>query len=85
VVSDLDIYRAANLLIDRYGADALIEAPRMIDRMLELGNPEGQAVWRRIRRARRCKRSQAGRCINDIGTRSAAQYSGAGSHSGCTE
>jgi hypothetical protein len=48
VVSDLDIYRAANLLIDRYGADALIEAPRMIDRMLELGNPEGQAVWRRL-------------------------------------
>jgi hypothetical protein len=51
MISDLDIYRAANLLIDRYGADALIEAARMIDRMLELGDPEGQAVWRRIRRA----------------------------------
>jgi hypothetical protein len=39
VVSDLDIYRAANLLIDRYGADALIAAARMIDRILELGAP----------------------------------------------
>ena len=34
MVSDLDIYRAANMLIERHGADALIEAARMIDRML---------------------------------------------------
>jgi hypothetical protein len=51
VVSDLDIYRAANLLIDRYGADALIAAARMIDRMLELGDPEGPLVWKRIKGA----------------------------------
>jgi hypothetical protein len=29
----------------------LLEAARMVDRMLELGDPDGQAVWRRIRRA----------------------------------
>lgn len=51
MISDLDIYRAANLLIDRHGADALIEAARMIDRMLEHGDMEGRTVWRRIRRA----------------------------------
>jgi hypothetical protein len=43
VIPELDIYRAANLLIDRHGGDALIEAARMIDRMLELDDPEGAA------------------------------------------
>jgi hypothetical protein len=51
MISRLDIYRAANLLISRYGADAPIEAARMIDRMLELGDPEGRALWCRIRNA----------------------------------
>ena len=51
MISDLDIYRAANLVISRHGPDALVEAARMVDRMLELGDPDGRAVWRRIRRA----------------------------------
>ena len=51
MITDLDIYRAANMLIDRHGAEALIEAARMIDRMLELGDAEGQALWQRILRA----------------------------------
>jgi hypothetical protein len=51
VISELDIFRAANLPIDRHGGDALIEAARMIDRVLELGDPEGRQVWRRITRA----------------------------------
>ena len=51
VISELDIYRAANVLIDRHGADALIAAARMIDRMLELGDPEGPLVWKRIKGA----------------------------------
>ena len=37
MISDLDIYRAANLVIKRHGADAVIEAARMVDCMLELG------------------------------------------------
>jgi hypothetical protein len=51
VISEIDIYRAANLLIERRGADAVIEAARMIDRMLDHGDPEGGRVWRQIRRA----------------------------------
>jgi hypothetical protein len=51
MISDLDIYRAANLVIKRHGAEAVIEAARMTDRMLELGDVEGRALWRRIRRA----------------------------------
>ena len=51
MISELDIYRAANLVIKRHGADAVIEAARMVDRMLELGDVEGRDVWRRIRRA----------------------------------
>lgn len=49
MVSDLDIYRAANMLIERHGADAVIEAARMIDRMLDRGDAEGRQVWRRIK------------------------------------
>jgi hypothetical protein len=41
MISDLDIYRSPNLLIERHGADAVIEAARMIDRMLDHGDPEG--------------------------------------------
>jgi hypothetical protein len=51
MIPDLDIYRAANLLIERHGAEALIEAGRMIDRMLDYGDLEGRAVWQRIKRA----------------------------------
>ena len=51
MISDLDIYRAANLVIKRHGGDSVIEAARMVDRMLELGDPEGRALWQRIRRA----------------------------------
>jgi hypothetical protein len=51
MVSDLDIYRAASMLIVRHGADAVIEAARMIDRMLDHGDDEGRRVWRRIKRA----------------------------------
>jgi hypothetical protein len=38
MISDLDISRAANLVIKRHGPDAVIEAVRMVDRMLELGD-----------------------------------------------
>jgi hypothetical protein len=49
MISDLDIYRAANLVIKRHGAEAV--AARMVERMLELGDVEGRDLWRRIRRA----------------------------------
>jgi hypothetical protein len=51
MVTELDIYRAANKLIERHGADALIDAARMIDRTLDSGDTEGRRVWQRIKRA----------------------------------
>ena len=51
MISDLDIWRAANLLIQRHGEDAEIEAAKRADQMLERGDLDGQVVWKRIRRA----------------------------------
>jgi hypothetical protein len=51
LVSDLDVWRAANLLIRQHGADALLEAARLGDLMRERGDGEGQRVWQWIRRA----------------------------------
>ncbi len=41
MISDLDTYRSANLLIKRYGEDAPIEAAMRADAILEKGNLEG--------------------------------------------
>jgi hypothetical protein len=46
-----DIWRAANLLIRRHGADAELEAARLHDLMLDRTDDEGRLVWVRIRRA----------------------------------
>jgi len=51
MISDLDIWRAASLLIQQHGEDAEIEAAKRADQMLERGDLDGQVVWKRIRRA----------------------------------
>ncbi len=51
MVEDLEIYRAANQLVKRYGEDAELEAAKQADAMLEAGDPEGLAVWKRILKA----------------------------------
>ena len=51
MISDLDIRRAADLLIRRHGADAELEAARLQDLMVERGDNEGWLVWVQIRRA----------------------------------
>ena len=51
MTSDLDIYRSANLLVKRHGQDAPIHAAMRADAMLEAGDLDGLAVWRRILRA----------------------------------
>ena len=51
MISELDIWRAANLLIQRHGDDAEIEAAKRADLMLDRGDLDGNAVWKRIRRA----------------------------------
>ena len=42
MISDLDIWRAANLLIRRHGEDAEIEAAKRADQMLDRGDLDGQ-------------------------------------------
>ena len=51
MIPDLDIYRAANVLIKQYGQDAPIHAAMRADAMLEKGDLEGVAVWKRVLRA----------------------------------
>ena len=48
MIPDLDIYRAAKLLIDQHGADAALNAAGRADQLLEDGDIEGAAVWRAI-------------------------------------
>ena len=51
MASDLDIYRSASVLIRHRGEDAPIEAAMRADAMLERGDLDGYAVWRRIVKA----------------------------------
>jgi hypothetical protein len=48
VIDDPDIFRAAKLLIDRHGEDAPLRAARHADELLNDGDVDGSAVWRRI-------------------------------------
>ena len=51
MIPDLDIWRAANLLIREHGADAEVVAARRADEMLERCDRDGQLVWHRIKQA----------------------------------
>ena len=51
MISTLDIWHAANLLIRQHGADAELEAARLQDLMLDRVDDEGRLVWAPIRRA----------------------------------
>ncbi len=51
MTSDLDTYRSAQVLVKRHGQDAPIEASMRADAMLEAGDLDGYAVWKRILRA----------------------------------
>jgi hypothetical protein len=48
---DLDIWRSANLMIQRHGDLADIEAATRADELLAKGDIDGQRVWMRILRA----------------------------------
>lgn len=48
MTDDLDIYRTANVLVELHGDDAPIQAAMKADAMLDAGDVEGQAVWKRI-------------------------------------
>jgi hypothetical protein len=44
MTSDLDIWRAANLLIKRHGEDAVIVAAQRADELLAKGDVEGERL-----------------------------------------
>ncbi len=47
-VSDLDIYRTANVLVREHGDEAPIHAAMKNDAFLEAGDLDGCAMWKRI-------------------------------------
>jgi hypothetical protein len=52
MTNDLDIYRAANILVKEYGIEqAPLMAAKRADAMLELGDVDGQRVWKAVLRA----------------------------------
>ncbi len=48
MISDLDTYRAAGVIIGQYDEDAPIHAAMRADAMLEVGDLDGLATWKRI-------------------------------------
>ncbi len=48
MVSEIDVSRAANLLVKQYGTEAPFEAAMHADAMLEKGDLDGQRAWLRI-------------------------------------
>ena len=51
MISHLDIFRSAAVLIREHGGNASLEAAQRTDAMLEKGDVESAAVWRRIVKA----------------------------------
>ena len=48
MTSQIDVYRSAKQLIDQHGDEAAIQATYQADAMLDRGDPDGAAAWRRI-------------------------------------
>ncbi len=48
MIDDIDIYRSAKLLIDRYGDGATVEAMKRADALAAEGDTTGKVVWLRI-------------------------------------
>ncbi len=51
MIPNLDIYRAANVIIKQHGQDAPIHAAMRADAMLDRVDLDAYSVWRRILRA----------------------------------
>ncbi len=50
-LQEIDIYRSANLLVSQHGDEAPIHAAMRADEVLETGDLDGCAVWKRIVKA----------------------------------
>ncbi len=48
MISDLDIYRSAKVIMKQYGKDAQIHSTKRTSAMLDKGDLGAYAVWKRI-------------------------------------
>lgn len=48
VASEINIWRSAQAMVKRYGADAAAHAAMRADELLAAGDLDGQAAWKRI-------------------------------------
>jgi hypothetical protein len=51
VIPEIDIWRAATLMLKRYGENAELESARRVDELAADGDLHGATVWRRIMHA----------------------------------
>ncbi len=51
MIPDLDIWRSAQVLVRQHGPNAPIHAAMQADAMLEKGDLDGYAMWKRIVKA----------------------------------
>ncbi len=51
MITDLDIYRSANVLVKHHGQVAPIHAAMRADEMLEAGDLDGYGVWKGVLKA----------------------------------
>lgn len=65
MISDLDIYRAAQKILDRHGDGALVCVAALCERMLEEKDLVGAALWLRVAEAiQELVRSELGSGLN---------------------
>ena len=48
MIPEIDIWRAANLMLKRYGDKALEQSDRRVDELTAAGDYNGADTWRRI-------------------------------------
>ena len=48
MISEIDIWRVANLMLKRYGDEADTESAIRAEELAEAGDRAGEAIWRRI-------------------------------------
>ena len=51
MISDLDIWRSAQVMVERFGENAPLEAAKRADELLGQGDMDGSRVWQRIMKA----------------------------------
>ncbi|MFZ0695181.1 MAG: hypothetical protein WAN51_13735 [Alphaproteobacteria bacterium] len=51
MLSDIDIYRSAYVLIEQHGADASVQAAMKADKFFSNGDLQADVIWQRIVRA----------------------------------